>query len=983
MALTILHNRAQHTHENEQFRRFSDKLSVTFNKNKWTGVLIGNPYNDDYSRFRADAILSYDYGLILIDFKDYKGVIHLPPNEQEFQNVKWYSETISDKSKVEVKAGSRFINPFRQLKAYRQAFYEVIGKNNILSNIIDPSRVCALNIFSGPLEIKNQIPRSLPYYKIIQESDMENFLYDFASENTHTSEIGSELITIFPAENWISRFTSQINSNPDANFSIADQNVTKKISEFLNSQSDQILVLESKDRHTRDNWMQAIYEHEETSKIPEMHLWGHSSRICRKIKDRTGFEHHSIYKMIYGGNQQSEGSVMEDLESESLMEIIPLASNSYMDPNALIIIHEAHLINRSLNQSELLRFGTGRLLEDIMTFLELENSKRKIVLIGDPYSISFGKNEDSALNIETLKEICTLSISHYRELNHLNSSVGKDALIFNIVNAIEDKTYNSLSYNWIPGKLEKIQIPAAQEILIDWFSVPLENEPLKTVLLYKKKDARKTNLWIKKHCLRNGDNLACNDILLVNNNITVPDTTGFGQPKKIVNGMYLKVLKINETFSEILEINKIRVSLTFKNLSVRLIGTTNFPEVEIWILENYFDSDSGLSKDEKIAYQVFISKRLSKEKTRHLYTESIEFRLLQQDFDFRCLSQKEKDAIKVIATNYSLIKEEKEPVNTTREARILNGRYKAKYDQRLLRVIRETDPFVNAAFVSYAWATTVHKAVGSSFDNVIINGFHGEDTGINNANYYRWLYSALSTAEKTVAIINPQEINPLANCEFEDIPEINALKEKSKRKLLIAEKPNDPKYDPYILQLQNTNVAGTVVELSKNIISGGYILEFVQMKSEYLTRVVYSVANKGEAQLILDVDSKGRKENFGVSNIRITNSKNIDTGFILKVIDKLFLTNEENLNKYPADFRQVIYAKWNDTAEFNGMQMRMIESHNNQDILEVFNLDQHIKFRVWYGTSEKEKTKGFITKIVIIEKSNEHLGQTLKSWILS
>jgi len=98
MSLEILHNRAEHTHENEQFRRVAIELRSVFIQKNWEGILIGNPFNDNYYRFRADAILCYNYGIILIDFKDYRGTVKLPPNDEEFHNSKWYTESEKDKT---------------------------------------------------------------------------------------------------------------------------------------------------------------------------------------------------------------------------------------------------------------------------------------------------------------------------------------------------------------------------------------------------------------------------------------------------------------------------------------------------------------------------------------------------------------------------------------------------------------------------------------------------------------------------------------------------------------------------------------------------------------------------------------------------------------------------------------------------------------------------------------------------------------------
>ena len=68
---------------------------------------------------------------------------------------------------------------------------------------INPAKICIANVFSGPIEIHNEVPRNLPYYKLIQESNLSDFLYDFASENTFTENIANTLKSVFPAEKWI------------------------------------------------------------------------------------------------------------------------------------------------------------------------------------------------------------------------------------------------------------------------------------------------------------------------------------------------------------------------------------------------------------------------------------------------------------------------------------------------------------------------------------------------------------------------------------------------------------------------------------------------------------------------------------------------------------------------------------------------------------------------------------------------------------
>ncbi|MBP2281726.1 hypothetical protein H4V97_000044 [Flavobacterium sp. CG_23.5] len=993
MSLEILHNRAEHTHENEQFRRFALELKSIFSQRNWEGILIGNPFNDNYHRFRADAILCYNHGIILIDFKDYKGTIILPDNVDGFQKDPWNIENNIDKGRIEIKAGSHFNNPFRQLKAYRQAFYEIVEHDIFLNSYIDPSRVCIANVFSGPLDLKNDIPRSLPYYKIIQENDIAAPLYEFASKNAFTLDIADTLKKIFPAEKWDDGKALVQPSIIIDTFQEIEKDVEKELNNFLKDKKSGVFVLESMNIKSRDAWMKHLLAEATNFGIPQIELWGHSARICKKITDRTRTEVNSIYKTIYGGISQSdEEEVEKDGENENskLLEIIPIKTNEYIDENALIILHEAHLINRSLNQSDLLRFGSGRLLEDIFKFLNLEKSNRKVICIGDPYSLSFGKNEDAALNIETLSELFTGTINHHRDTKIQTDYDGKIDIVYNIAKSIEDTIFNELKYNWNSSDLYHITKQEVEIKLKKWFSEPKLIEPKEAILMYSKRDAKKTNLWIKNNCLNNSTKFSKGDLLIANNNVNIPDDTGFNQPKKVINGMYFTLNEIKQSLSFPIKINQsvLPINLNFIKINVKCLNLNGIPETDVWMLENHFISNDGLSKEEKIAFRVFVNRKLNEQKGENPFVDSAEFKLLKQDKAYIELSNEEKEALVIVATNYNLPKDKKIVIKTNNKVRKeILAKCKAKYDRRLLAYIRENDPFVNAVFLNYGWALTVHKALGSSFNETIINSYQGESKGINNAEYFRWLYTSIATTENLVSIINPQEINPLMNCEFEDSSNgFNEVKETKRGYLKFQNFIPKNIYSNKVADLNNENVIGTICTLTKQIEPKGYILESVQKKSDYLTKVIYSIPQSIDKKCFFNIDNKGEKDQYAVSNVRIDKLENEEKEIIEEVIASLFvvknLPKEDFSLEIPNDFRKVIYSKWSKILKENNYQLKLLESHNNQDIFSANNNESKIKFRVWYGTSEKEKTKGFINKIVVLEKSEVDLCNKLKSWLM-
>jgi len=124
----------------------------------------------------------------------------------------------------------------------------------------------------------------------------------------------------------------------------------------------------------RDSWLRFATNEAVNHNIPQVEKWSHSARISKKIQKRSNIETEGIYSIIYGGSDIEEQNAYSDTDGqeEELLEVIPLKSSKDIDEKALIIITEAHLISRSLSQSELLRFGSGRLLEDIIKFIILK-----------------------------------------------------------------------------------------------------------------------------------------------------------------------------------------------------------------------------------------------------------------------------------------------------------------------------------------------------------------------------------------------------------------------------------------------------------------------------------------------------------------------------------------------------------------------------------------------------------------------------------
>lgn len=983
MALEIRHIRAEHAHENFQFRRIVKTLKSVFEEKGWDGLLIGNPVSDIFSRFRADAILLYNYGFLIIDLKNYEGEIVLPIDDTDFKSNTWYIDTNSDNARIEIKGGARFANPFKQLVSYRDVMYEIIRTNPTLKANLNPSRTCAINIFSGPINLNREVPGALPYYKIVQESDLFKFLYDFNSKNEYSEETANSLKTIFPAEEWDECLPFEFREEFYKERIVEIENDVKgEIVSFLKSEESGILVLESMESLKRDEWAHFILSNGISYNIPQIEPWTHSTRIQRKIKVRSGINPASLFNTIYGGKSRLEdGKFVDTLidpedENEELKDIIPLKSDDILDERAVVILQDAHLISRSFHQSELLRFGSGHLLEDVMTFLSLETTNRKLICIGDPYSLSYGKESESAISIETLNELFNGKIQHYRDEPDFKDGNEINKLRSNLASSINSELFNSLKYNWNNDDLFNPEHTEVLSLLKTWFSEPLESQPNNAVLLFSNELAKKTNLWIKKNCLNNSSNLAKNDLLLLNNNINIPDETGFGNPSRLYNGMYLRVISLLEekTESIIIKQSKSPVNLRYVKLKVLCISLENKQEAEVWLNKNYFEGNGSFTKEEQIASKILISMKLKEYKDKFPFDKSIEFRELRQDNLYIILNKQIKDLEFELESGGRV----KTALNEAKDnLKRLEKKYQKKYNHLMLMQISSNDPILNAINASYGWCITVHKSIGTQFNNIIINATQSENGGVNNATYFRWLYSGITTAKSKVYVANPIEFNPFMDCQFEDTVEDGWAED------VIAKKSYEfidfvipDKFKTKLSNDLNENAKAAICLFSESIEKEGILLERTKKQGDYLCKAFYSTPNNfGDITMAFNNNKEGL-----VTFIRPEMNGATYQRFISKAIEFI----KENIPKediqtvsIPNDFRKPIYTDLIENSLNNGADLKLLTCNSYHDILQYENGEEKIRFRLTYNG------KGMFSFITVLEKTNSNISIELHELLLN
>lgn len=553
----------------------------------------------------------------------------------------------------------------------------------------------------------------------------------------------------------------------------ADQNAAlDEIKAFLGNPEQQIFVLQGTTNTGKSHLIPFIKKLADNLGIQETKIFASSGRVANNLF-KGELEVNSIYSYIYGGQKSNkqegeqankkENKEETDDSEELQVEEIPLKNCADAD-NALFIVDESQLVSDSFNQSIDLIFGTGYLLKDFLRFTDFENRKRKIIFIGDHFQLQLGKKDESPLNPLYLEEAYKLKTKAYQLLDKPDFSViNKEALF--CVDKIRIDYFNSLQF----VADDNFCFLRKKEEITNAVSEIIHNNIDCHILCSSNEKSQQVNDWIKKSIIKNEQDIAINDLVLFNNNISIIEDINdhFPEPKKVYNGQFAKITKVGNSFTEIIP-NKIQepIELTFREISLKLNETGQL--VNVLSLENYrLNAKAELSKDEIIAFKIILNRELNKAKKSNPFENSFEHSSLESDKTYNQFKIDNDEFLQQLLKGTSRRKN-----LTKEEAHVKDIISKAK-DSHKKRIERDLlkDPstqyfkFKNCAWLKFGWAMTVHKSMSYKWKEVM---FDVEKVGKTNETHFRWLYTGISRATEKVSLINYQPITPFDKTELID-----------------------------------------------------------------------------------------------------------------------------------------------------------------------------------------------------------------------
>ena len=323
-----------------------------------------------------------------------------------------------------------------------------------------------------------------------------------------------------------------------------------------------------------------------------------TGRAARVLTVKTGYAAMTIHKAIYEKAHIVPKEV-KDVAASEFKFVFPIRKSNN-EGNIVAIVDEASMVCSRKIEHELLVFGTGNIMEDLLTFVR-PNFGGKVIFVGDPAQLPpVGESVSNALRAEYFQEkgLKVIETELTEVLRQKDDSVIlKNAMM--IRDLLKKEKRNQLVFEERKGEVETIP---SEQILDKYIQYRKETGKNDSILIcYSNGSSSRYNRDIRKALYGKDLSLKVNDILLITQNNYMLNR---------MNGEFVPVLSIGERIQQSAPVyvpiggKKQRVVITLNFVQVSIPDGDNNP-MQCMLLEDLLTSDkANISIDEHKALYI-------------------------------------------------------------------------------------------------------------------------------------------------------------------------------------------------------------------------------------------------------------------------------------------------------------------------------------------------------------------------------------------
>ena len=478
----------------------------------------------------------------------------------------------------------------------------------------------------------------------------------------------------------------------------------RAIADFLNDKNKSVFILQGCAGSGKTFLMQGVANYLQ-SKKKAFCLIAPTGKAAKVLTNKSGFEASTIHRNIYSFNKIIEAENKERNIEDDFLKAQVVGESEWIrqfslkdnedDISSVYIVDESSLIGNTEVDSEILKFGSGKLLHDLLKYInpDYKKNKRKVIFIGDMYQLPPIKmNYSPALSVEAVFKECPYLESLDAIQAYMLQSVVRqkeDSGVLKVATYLREKLKNQHFNELFIEEQPQDVIKITHDQFISTYMEAVIKKGLNQVIAiaYTNASVDIYNRLIREQLFPQQEEITVDDRLMIVMNACIGD-------EYVLNGDFVRVVQVGDRIVRKVKMREEEVKLLFRDVVIEFEGKKH----SVFLLET-----------------VLLSKERSLTKT--------ERKALYKDFMIRHSNE--------IATAAKMGKKKRHE----------------KITELLL-----TDKYINALQVKYGYAITCHKSQGSEWDTVFLDC--DLKRGYRNRETFQWFYTGVTRSSNQLYLVD-------------------------------------------------------------------------------------------------------------------------------------------------------------------------------------------------------------------------------------
>ena len=482
-----------------------------------------------------------------------------------------------------------------------------------------------------------------------------------------------------------------------------------------------------------------------------------TGKASKVLANKTGKEASTIHSNIYNFGDLVE--YRDENEPDTYKFYTNLKANEDSS-NTVYIVDEASMISDIYSDGEFIRFGSGRLLNDLIKYVNIDQNdhNKKLIFIGDNAQLPpIGMNFSPALDSKYLFDQYNLKTNEF-ELTDVVRQKSDSGIIINalkIRESLDKNEFNQLNFDLNANDIHEISEKDSIKHYLETCNHQINGESI--ILAYSNADVQSYNKAVRQYFFPNQETICKGDKVMSLRNRQIEELRlyngDFGLIRQVAKQNEERIITLKRKLKSG-NIEETPITLSFRDVEVGFRNENGQPIfIKTKIIENVLYSDSPylLSDEQKALY--------------------IDFCIRHPELSYR--------------------------------------KNKEEFKNALL-----SDPYFNALPIKFGYAITCHKAQGSEWNNVFVKcNTHQNPL---SRDYFRWIYTAITRTAKNLYLINPPKKKLGAGITAVGIESTPSPQEDLKEEVIIQEQETQTKFDTSKLTGISKLIADKVIKLLAN-----------------------------------------------------------------------------------------------------------------------------------------------------------------------